>query len=95
MAWNYEKIKDAPQNSVQNPGLEIFRALLCVRKRAFPFTVIYMFSLMFCPLEAAIAADREWGVWGGAKPPHGDAAGRRLGICLGTPPRLGRDKIES
>ena len=27
--------------------------------------------------------------------PPGDAAGRRLGICLGTPPRLGRDKIES
>ena len=27
--------------------------------------------------------------------PPVDAAGRILGICLGTPPRLGRDKIES
>ena len=41
--WNFEKMKVAPRNSVQNPGLEIFRALLCVRKRAFPFTVIYVF----------------------------------------------------
>ena len=35
------------------------------------------------------------GGFGGAKPPHGDAAGTILGICLGIPPRLGRDKIES
>ena len=39
-------------------------------------------------VEAAVAADREWGVWGGEAPPW-----RRR--RKGTPPRLGRDKIES
>ena len=47
--WKYEKTKVAPRNSMQKHGLEIFRSLLCVRKRAFPFTVIYVFLLMFCP----------------------------------------------
>ena len=42
-AWNYETMKAAPGNSVQTPGLEIFRSLLCLRKRAFSFTVIYIF----------------------------------------------------
>ena len=73
---NYEKNKVAPRNSVQNPGLKLFRALLCVRKRAFPFAVIYVL-FMFCP------------------PGDAACAGTILGICLGTPPRLGRDKIES
>ena len=50
MAWNYEQIKVAPRNSVQNPGLEIFRALLCVRKQPFPFTVIYVFFGPWAPL---------------------------------------------
>ena len=48
-AWNHEKMKVAPRNSVQNPGLEIFRALLCVRKRAFPFMVIYVFVHVLSP----------------------------------------------
>ena len=62
MAWNYEKIKVAPRNSVQNPGLEIFRSLLCVRKRAFPFTVIYVFFSCSVPLETPPDEDWEF-VW--------------------------------
>ena len=49
--WNHEKMKVVPRNSVQNPGLEItlFRSLLCVRKQAFPCTVIYMFFHVLSP----------------------------------------------
>ena len=51
LTWNYENMKVVPQNSVQNPGLEIFRYLLCVRKQAFPFTVIYICFSRSVPLE--------------------------------------------
>ena len=50
---NHEKMKVAPRNSEQNPGLKIFRALLCVGKRAFPFTVIHVFFDVLSPGDAA------------------------------------------
>ena len=62
LTWNYEKMKVVSRNSVQNPGIEIFRSLLCQKTSISVYGNLRVF-LMSCPLETPPAEEFWELVW--------------------------------